>query len=54
MTTLAPDPAAGTRLVDRFERGLDAGVPDESLPAFDRALARLAETHLIQPREIAA
>ena len=33
---------------------LDAGVPDESLPAFDRALARLAETHLIKPREVAA
>jgi len=30
---------------------LDAGVPDESLPAFDRALARLAETNLIEPRE---
>jgi putative mycofactocin binding protein MftB len=32
----------------------DAGVPDESMAAFDRALARLAETHLIEPREVAA
>ena len=33
---------------------LDAGVPDESLPAYDRALARLAETDMIRPREPSA